>query len=195
MNLIKKCLKKTFHLSKPLIYKFISIYFDQRYLKGRYFDESHIGYIWSLKSIFQKNILRLAPPMPWPTGLTSAVSNPKNITFHPDDLNNFQSPGIYLQNFKAHIHLGIGTYLGPNVGIITANHKIENLDEHEDGRDVSIGKHCWIGMNCVILPGVELGDRTIVAAGSVVTKSFLGGNVIIGGTPARILRNTLSKLD
>ena len=127
--------------------------------------------------------------MPWPTGLTCKISAPENITFHPDDLNNFQSPGIYFQNFKAHIYLGKGSYIGPNVGIITANHKIGNLDEHEDGRDVVIGNNCWIGMNVVILPGVVLGDQTVVAAGSVVTKSFPEGHAIIGGSPARLLKN------
>lgn len=44
-------------------------------------------------------------------------------------------------------------------------------------------------MNIVILPGVTLGDRTIVAAGSVVTKSFPEGHIIIGDSPARLLRS------
>jgi acetyltransferase-like isoleucine patch superfamily enzyme len=56
------------------------------------------------------------------------------------------------------------------------------------GKDVIIGKKCWIGMNSVILPGVCLGDHTIVGAGSVVTKSFPDGNCIIAGNPARIIR-------
>ena len=195
MNTIKTIIKKTFNSIKPFIMLLSSFYFDKKYLQGRYFGESNVGYIWAIRSIFQKNILRLGRPMPWPTGLTCSISDARNITFHPDDLNNFQSPGLYVQNFKAHIYLGQGTYLGPNVGIITANHKIDNLAEHEDGLDVNIGMHCWIGMNSVILPGVILGNRTIVAAGSIVTKSFPEGNVIIGGTPARVLKNLPSKLD
>lgn len=44
-------------------------------------------------------------------------------------------------------------------------------------------------MNSVILPGVQLGKGTVVAAGSVVTKSFLQGNCIIGGSPAKFIKN------
>jgi len=43
-------------------------------------------------------------------------------------------------------------------------------------------------MNAVILPGVHLGDHTIVAAGSVVTKSFPQGNCILGGVPAKVVK-------
>jgi len=53
---------------------------------------------------------------------------------------------------------------------------------------IKIGKNCWIGTNSTILPGIELGDRTIVGANTVVTKSFSEGNVIIAGTPAKIVR-------
>ena len=47
---------------------------------------------------------------------------------------------------------------------------------------------CWIGMNSVILPGVVLGDSTIVGAGSVVTKSFVEGRQVIVGSPARVVK-------
>ena len=50
---------------------------------------------------------------------------------------------------------------------------------------ISIGDNCFIGANTVILPGVTLADNIIVAAGSIVTKSFFENNIIIGGNPAR----------
>lgn len=50
---------------------------------------------------------------------------------------------------------------------------------------IKIGNDCFIGTRSIILPGVTLGDRTIVGAGSVVTKSYPEGNVIIAGNPAR----------
>lgn len=50
-----------------------------------------------------------------------------------------------------------------------------------------IGKNCWIGANAVILPGVTIGDNTVVGAGSVVTKD-LPDNVVAVGNPCRILR-------
>lgn len=186
--MIKRALKKVGFLITPPAKLLLSLFFKRRFLQGRHFDIGFGGYFWAVRSVWQKSILRLARPLPWPSGLTCYVSNPDNIVFHPDDLNNFQSPGIYLQNFKGKIHLGRGTYLGPNVGIITANHRLDALDEHEEGKDVFIGEKCWIGMNAVILPGVVLGERTVVAAGAVVTRSYPQGNIVIGGTPAKILK-------
>lgn len=50
-----------------------------------------------------------------------------------------------------------------------------------------MANNCFIGMNVTVLPGVTLGDNTIVGASSVVTKSFLDGNVVIAGNPARVI--------
>ena len=56
-----------------------------------------------------------------------------------------------------------------------------------DEKEVRIGKGCWIGEKVSIMPGVTLGDRTIVAANAVVTKSF-PDHCIIGGIPAKIIK-------
>lgn len=53
--------------------------------------------------------------------------------------------------------------------------------------DVSIGAYCFLGFRAIVLPGVTLGDRCVVGAGSVVTKSFPEGSVI-AGAPARLIR-------
>ena len=185
---MRNTIKRIAPLLRPALLAFCSVFLDRRYLTGRFFDPGFTGYLWALRSILCKNILRLASPRPWPTGLTCTVLNERNISFHPDDLNNFQSPGTYFQNSKASIKIGKGSYIGPNVGIITANHQTEDLDSHEEGQDVILGQGCWIGMNSVVLPGVTLGDGTIVGAGSVVTKSFPDGHVVIAGVPARFLR-------
>ena len=60
-----------------------------------------------------------------------------------------------------------------------------NLDATDYFGRITIGDSCFVGMNSILLPGVELGDHTIVGAGSVVTKSFPKGNVVIAGNPAR----------
>ena len=86
------------------------------------------------------------------------------------------------------IYVGKNTRVGPGVKIISANHNIYDFDKHDPAPPIKIGANCWIGANAVILPGVELGDHTIVAAGSVITKSFLEGNCIIGGVPAKMVR-------
>ena len=62
-----------------------------------------------------------------------------------------------------------------------------DLDATDYFGRVTVGDSCFIGMNSILLPGVELGDHTIVGAGSVVTKSFPEGNVVIAGNPARPL--------
>jgi acetyltransferase-like isoleucine patch superfamily enzyme len=54
-------------------------------------------------------------------------------------------------------------------------------------RPVRIGAGTWIGINVCIMPGVVLGPRCVVGAGSVVTRSFPAGSVI-GGVPARLIR-------
>ena len=120
---------------------------------------------------------------------TCRISYRTRIHFPKGEVHNFQSPGTYFQNFGADIYIGTGVYIAANVGIITANHDPANVSTHLVGADVTIGDHCWIGMNCVILPGVTLGSGTVVGAGSVVTKSFTEGHCVIGGTPARIIRN------
>lgn len=174
---------------RPPLRFLLSVFFERKYLSGRHFDNGMGGYLWAFRSAWAKNILRLGRPMPWPTGLTCLISRAENIEFHPDDLNNFQSPGLYLQNFAAMIRIGRGSYIAPNVGIITANHQLSNLDAHEPGRDVVIGERCWIGMGAVLLPGVTLGPETVVAAGAVVNRSFEGGRVLVGGVPAKVLRH------
>lgn len=187
-QIVKTIIKKLIYIFSPLLLIFLYIFYDKKYIKGKHFENSISGYLYSIRSIWVKNILRLSKPMPFPTALTCTISNSSNLHFHPDDLNNFQSPGTYFQNFIGHIYIGKGSYIAPNVGIITANHELDNLDVHGNGKDVVIGERCWIGMNSVILPGVELGEHTIVAAGAVVTKSFPQGKVVIAGVPAKIIK-------
>ena len=89
----------------------------------------------------------------------------------------------------ADIYVGKGSYVAPNVGLITTNHDPEDPSKHLPGKDIRIGENCWIGMNAVVLPGVVLGDHTVVAAGAVVTKSFPEGYTVIGGVPAKKIRD------
>lgn len=177
-----------FRIASPVVRLGLMLFFKREYLVGRHFENGLGGYVWAIRSAWTKNILRLGRPMPWPTALTCTISNPFNINFHPDDLNNFQSPGIYLQNFSAKIVIGRGTYIAPNVGIITANHDLHNLESHVAGEDVVLGEKCWIGMGAVILPGVCLGAGSIVAAGAVVNKSYPEGGLLLAGVPARPIK-------
>ncbi|NPV62342.1 MAG: acyltransferase [Methanotrichaceae archaeon] len=172
----------------PILRLLGGIFFDRRFLKGRYFEDEITGWKWVLRSIFFQKILGFNRHIPWPVSPFILINNSKNIIFDIDDINNFQMIGNYFQNFNGKIYIGKSTWIGPNVGIITANHHSSNLQKWECGEDVIIGNHCWIGMNSMILPGVILGDHTIVGAGSIVTKSFLEGNALIAGNPAKIIK-------
>jgi acetyltransferase-like isoleucine patch superfamily enzyme len=95
------------------------------------------------------------------------------------------SGGCYIQGLNG-IIIGDDTIFAPGVKIISANHKQDDFSSYEPSDPIVIGKQCWIGANSVILPGVKLGDGVIVAAGSVVNKSF-ADNSAIAGVPARYI--------
>ena len=109
------------------------------------------------------------------------------IKFDPSSINIFQQSGCYYQAFDE-IIIGKDVWIGQNTGIITANHDLKNPEKHMQGKKVVIGDKTWIGMNCLILPGVVLGPNTVVGGGSVVTKSFPLGHCVIAGNPAKLIK-------
>lgn len=89
-----------------------------------------------------------------------------------------------------HIYVGDCTMFGPNVVVATAGHPIlPSLREkaYQYNEPVHIGKNCWLGAGVIVLPGVTIGDNTVVGAGSVVTKD-LPANVVAVGNPCKVLR-------
>jgi maltose O-acetyltransferase len=90
----------------------------------------------------------------------------------------------------AKVTIGSNCMIGPQVGIYTACHPIdpiERISGIEFAKPITIGDNCWIGGHATINPGVKLGDNVVVASGSVVTKNF-PDNVVIGGNPARVIK-------
>lgn len=91
------------------------------------------------------------------------------------------------------IHIGNDCLMGPDVVMMATSHEFSDLNKpiNQQGerkeQPIVIGNDCWIGTRVVILPGVNIGDQCIVAAGAVVTKSFPPRS-IIGGVPARLLK-------
>ena len=93
------------------------------------------------------------------------------------------------------VKLGDRVLIGPAVQLYTATHPLDAATRGalwEFGKPIEIGSDVWIGGGAVICPGVTLGDRVVVAAGAVVTKSF-PSDVVIGGNPAKIIRYLSSK--
>lgn len=103
--------------------------------------------------------------------------------------------GIYA-NFNltlvddTHIYVGDYTMFGPNVTIASAGHPIlPELREkqYQYNFPVHIGRNCWIGAGVIIVPGVTIGDNTVIGAGAVVTRD-IPDNVVAVGNPCRVLR-------
>lgn len=89
-----------------------------------------------------------------------------------------------------HIYVGDYTMIGPNVTLATAGHPIlPELREkgYQFNMPIHIGKNCWLGAGVVVLPGITIGDNTVVGAGSIVTKD-LPPNVVAVGNPCKVLR-------
>lgn len=145
-----------------------------------------VGLNFYIADFFYRKLLRLNGDTPWAVHHTSKVIYPKNITrginVYPGD-----SPGNYIEATNG-IFIGDYTNIGPNVGIISANHNLINNAVNDPAPSIRIGKFCWIGMNAVVLPGVILGDFTIVGAGAVVTRSFIEGYAVIAGSPAAVVK-------
>ena len=89
-----------------------------------------------------------------------------------------------------HIYVGDCTMFGPNVTIATAGHPIDPTLRQRGlqyNMPVHIGKNCWLGAGVIVMPGVTIGDNTVIGAGSVVTKD-IPANVVAVGNPCRVLR-------
>lgn len=83
--------------------------------------------------------------------------------------------------------------IGSGVHIYVSNHRFDRMNiplidqGHYSAKPVILRKGCWLGANVIILPGVEIGENSVVGAGSVVTKSFPKG-VVIAGNPAKFIK-------
>lgn len=90
-----------------------------------------------------------------------------------------------------HIYVGDYTMIGPNVVIATAGHPVlPALREmaYQYNAAVHIGKNCWLGAGVIVLPGVTIGDNSVIGAGSVVTKD-IPSNTVAVGNPCRVIRD------
>lgn len=139
---------------------------------------------------FMQKVLGFNKDAYWPMHFTSIVGNPKNI-YAGIDTSPGYSPGCYIQG-GGKVYIGDYTQIAPNVGIISSNHDLHD-SRKKIVKEVRIGKYSWIGMNAVVLPGVVVGDFTIIAAGAVVTKSFEEGYCVIGGNPARKIKDLVKE--
>ena len=115
----------------------------------------------------------------------------KNTPLHPavpapQILRHVHLGGTRILDYAA-VRIGIETQFGGENIIITSTHALGDFRIVE-ARPVTIGKNVWITERCIILGGVEIGDNTIIGAGSVVTRS-IPANVLAAGNPCKAIRS------
>ncbi|MEI9947102.1 MAG: acyltransferase [Chitinophagaceae bacterium] len=168
---------------KLILYKIFNFFFPGYYVtipRGKL-----------LTNLFFQKIFRVNSKASVCVHFTSRIDGFKNIKFNRDDRNirlSFAvSGGCYFTVFdNTVLEIGDGTIWANNISIQTGNHGLLQRDQYTYA-SVKIGKNCWLGSSVTILPGVELGDNVTVGANCVVTKSF-PSNVVVGGVPARIIK-------
>jgi len=91
----------------------------------------------------------------------------------------------------ASIAIGDDVQIGPNVQLLTPTHPIDpdaRRAKWEAAEPIAIEGNVWLGGGVIVLPGVTIGENTVVGAGSIVTKD-LPPNVVAAGNPARVVRS------
>ena len=138
-----------------------------------------------LTGLVQK-VLGFNRKVPWPVHWTSKIKSHEKIK--PGSRCPGLSPGCYLDGRNG-IVIGKNVWIGPNVSLISMNHNTNDYEQYIKDSPIIIGDNCWIGASVIILPGVKLGNHIVVGAGSVVTKSFSGNNILVAGNPAKKIKN------
>lgn len=104
-------------------------------------------------------------------------------------------------DYAKYITIGEHTIISSEVQFLVHDYTIGNamLALHVEGvkkghlphflKDIKVGNNCFIGMRSIVLPGTEIGDNTIIGAGSVV-KGRIPANVIVAGNPAKVIKKT-----
>jgi maltose O-acetyltransferase len=90
----------------------------------------------------------------------------------------------------APVTIGSNVLFGPAVQIYTATHPVSAAERRtwlESAKPITIGSDVWVGGGAIICPGVTIGERSVIGAGSVVTRD-IPADVVVAGSPARIIR-------
>jgi len=103
--------KSIFNLIKPMMNIVLGVFFNKEIFSGRHFKNSFVGYRWCIKSLWLGRILRIGRNYPWPANISVIIANADNLIFDVNDINNLQMNGLYIQNGRAEVRIGGGTYI------------------------------------------------------------------------------------
>lgn len=122
---------------------------------------------------------------PWAVQITSTEGANLIIGHHV-----YINAGVGIAANKE-IVIGDNVKIGPRTSIFDSNyHRMDSSDKGELSKKIAIGNNVWIGADCTILPGVTIGDNSVIAAKSTVNKD-VPSNVLVGGSPAKVIRELI----
>ncbi|HEY0655457.1 MAG TPA: sugar O-acetyltransferase [Chryseosolibacter sp.] len=176
----------------------------QRMLEGGIIRNDEMGEAWEI--VFRAQ--RLSPALNASTTIDEMRERLSDIIDSRIDKSTTVFVPFYT-NFGKHIKLGKNVFInhacsfldlggitieddvmiGPRVNLTTENHPVDPATrKYLDLKSILIKRNAWIGAGATILPGVTIGENSIVAAGAVVNKD-VPDNTIVGGVPAKIIRS------
>ncbi len=122
----------------------------------------------------------------------SKISIGKRVVIRPTTML-FAEP-IYEGGY---IYIEDDVLIGSGVHVYTTNHNYKDpntliINQGSTVKDVTLKKGCWIGANAIILPGITIGENSVVAAGSIVTRD-VPDKVVVAGNPAKIIKEIIEK--
>jgi maltose O-acetyltransferase len=112
---------------------------------------------------------------PWMVHIGDRVSINRGVEFYSDYFG------------KNRILIGSDVRIAPNVCFHASGHDISNLDYSHSGGEIVVGNEVWIGAGVIVLPGVTIGDRSVIGAGSVVNRDIPADSVAVG-VPAQVIK-------
>ena len=137
-------------------------------------DPSYVGY---LEELFGRKLDDVRILTPFICDFGNRVTFGKNVFINHSAIFS-ASGGIEFED---------GVMAAPGVHIATINHDMADRHVTYTYGKVTVKKNAWLGMNCTICPGVNIGQYAVVAAGAVVTKD-VPDYAVVGGMPAKVIR-------
>jgi len=166
---------------KDIIKKIVKVLFKN------FYERRYTNHPIYLKYYIAQKLFKFNSKAYWPVDWRSNIIGSEYIYVGVGSAPGYNL-GCYITASKdSPLYIGDYTIIAANVILPSRNHNIYNYRVHDKG-GIRIGDYCWLGANVTILPNVELGNHTIIGAGSVVTKSYKDGYAILAGNPARVIK-------